>query len=77
LLEEVMTNDIFRALADTYYLATTLRVPSRAAAKPREMPGEAPAEAPAEVRQAAHPLLAELLDLDVIRRFRARPQGCG
>jgi hypothetical protein len=73
LLEEVMSNDIFRTLADTYYLATTLRVPSHPVAKPRAQPVEAPADVP----QAADPLLAGLLDVDVIRRFRARPQGCG
>jgi hypothetical protein len=73
LLEEVMSNDIFRALADTYYLAATLRVPPRPVAKPQAQPAETPSEIP----QAPHPLLAELLDLDVIRRFRARPQGCG
>jgi hypothetical protein len=73
LLEVVMTNDIFETLADTYYLATTLRVRSRTATKHREAPVD---EAPATAPQAAHPLLAGLLDLDVVRRFRARPQGC-
>lgn len=70
-----MANDIFETLADTYYLATTLRVRARTAAEhPEEPVDETPATAP---QAAAHPLLAGLLDLEVIRRFRARPQGCG
>jgi hypothetical protein len=70
-----MSNDIFETLADTYYLATTLRVRARTATKPEEAPvAETPATAP---QATAHPLLAGLLDLEVVRRFRARPQGCG
>jgi hypothetical protein len=68
LLEEVMSNDIFEALADTYYLATTLRVPPRGAAKHREASVEPAAAAPHA--GTAHPLLAGLLDLEVVRRFR-------
>jgi hypothetical protein len=75
LLEVGMSNDIFETLADTYYLATTLRLRQRKAAEHPEAPvDETPATAP---QAAAHPLLAGLLDLEVVRRFRARPQGCG
>jgi hypothetical protein len=74
-----MSNDIFETLADTYYLATTLRVPARGAAKHREAPAEPSAATPQA--GAEHPLLGGLLDLEVIRRFRpgaaARARGCG